>query len=337
MARSEVTLVRHEPDAFVSRRRQKYLRRSGAVETADDVIFAKARDECVIALSVHRAVGEKRSVPVLLCHGLGANRFAYDLDPSVSLGSHLASQGWDVYSLELRGHGRSQKKHRGKRWGWGLTEYVEQDFPAAISAVLEHARAEQVHAVGHSMGGIVTHSALAAGESRIRTAIMLASAIDYSGTPSVFHSLKGLVGLTKILPAVPLGPMTRFMWPVALAVPNKIDAVNVNAPNVDKQLYRRLVAVTFHGISSPVLQSLTRAMEPGGISTPGSVGIPVLSLCGTADPQCHPDAAARGATEAIVLGRDRATEHEYGHFDLLMGRNVQREVWPVLVDWLSSH
>ena len=330
-----MTLVRLDPDVFLSRRRRKYLRRSGAVETADEVIFAMTRDECAVALSVHRARTQtKRRHPVLLLHGLGANRFAYDLDASVSLPSHLASHGWDVYSLELRGHGRSQKTHRGKRWGWGTTEYMEQDFPAAVTAVLQHASAEAVHAIGHSMGGIVLHGACCAGESRVRSAITLASSVDYSGTPSVFHSLKGLVGLTEVLPAVPLGPLTRFMWPVALAVPNAIDAVNVHAPNVDKKLYRRLVAVAFHGISSPVLRSLLKVMQPGGI--PAATGFPVLSVCGTRDPQCHPDAAKRGVSEAVVMGRDRSCEHAYGHFDLLMGRNVQREVWPVLVEWLAA-
>ena len=330
-----MTLVQLDPDAFVSRGRRKYLRRSGAVETADEVIFAKTADECAVALSVHRATTkEKRRAPVLLCHGLGANRFAYDLDPSVSLPSHLATQGWDVYNLELRGHGRSQKRHRGKRWGWGTAEYIEQDFPAAITAVLQHSGAEQVHAIGHSMGGIVLQGACAAGEDRVRSGIVLASSTDYSGTPSVFHKLKSWVGLTKLIPAVPLGPFTRFFAPIALAFPNKIDAVNVHAPNVDKQLYRRLVGVTFHAISSPVLRALLKVMEPGG--APHSTDVPMLSVCGTEDPQCHPDAASRGVSTTLVMGRDCPCVHGYGHFDLLMGLNVQTEVWPLLVGWLSD-
>lgn len=332
-----MTLVRLDKDTFLDRRRRKYLKRSGAIETADEVVFAQTADACAIAISVHRARRrEPHPIPVMLVHGLGANRFAYDLDPRVSLPAHLASQGWNVYTVELRGHGRSQKVHRGRRWGWGTDEYVKYDLPAAITAVLQDSGALETHAIGHSMGGILLHAACAAGETRLRSVLTLASALDYSGTPSVFHSLKKLVGLTRVLPAVPLGPMTRFLWPIALAVPNKIDAVNVHAPNVDKRLYRRLVALAFHAISSPVLRSLSKAME-GGLSASGaSIDTPFLSICGTRDPQCHPDAAARGVTKTIVMGRDCPCEHAYGHFDLLMGRNVEQEVWPLIRRWLHS-
>ncbi len=43
--------------------------------------------------------------PLLLVHGFGQNRYAWHL-PSRSLANHLAAPGFDVFNLDLRGHGR---------------------------------------------------------------------------------------------------------------------------------------------------------------------------------------------------------------------------------------
>lgn len=45
-----------------------------------------------------------RHHPVILCPGLGSSgAYSFDLSPNVSLADYLASQGWDVWTVELRG------------------------------------------------------------------------------------------------------------------------------------------------------------------------------------------------------------------------------------------
>jgi hypothetical protein len=42
--------------------------------------------------------------PVILCPGLGSSgAYSFDLSPSVSLADYLATHGWDVWTVELRG------------------------------------------------------------------------------------------------------------------------------------------------------------------------------------------------------------------------------------------
>ncbi len=337
-------LVDRPADAHLSQRRRALLRRHRVRESFDEVRFARTSDGWEIALSRRRPRAAPRRRPVVLCHGLGANRFTWDLDPERSVARHLTEQGFDVFCVELRGHGRSQRSGPGGRWGWSLWDYAEHDLPAALEAVLELTGADGVHLVGHSMGGILLHIRRAHGDGRIRAGIAVAGAVDYSGTPSVFHSAVRLVGATRVLPALPLGPIARFFAPVALAVDNPIDRINVHPSNVDRSLYRRLCALGFHGISAPVLQTLAPAMAPGGLRLPdGSPlrppprGAPLLAVAGTADLQCHPDAARRGSQALRVFGRAYGHEDDYGHFDLLIGRRVPVEVWPALVGWLVDH
>ena len=52
--------------------------------------------------------GPTRS-PLILIHGFAQNRFSWDTEIR-SMSGWLAAQGWDVWNLELRGHGRSRRR-----------------------------------------------------------------------------------------------------------------------------------------------------------------------------------------------------------------------------------
>lgn len=329
---------------WLSRRRLRHLTRWNANERGRSVLFATTADQVEIALTRYGRRPSRRH-PVILSHGLGANRFSWDLSPQTSLARWLSELGFDVYCLEFRGHGRSQKAGQGGlHYGWGLFDYAGRDLPAALEALHDALGTRQVHWVGHSMGGIVGLARLAGGETRFRSVTTIASAMDYSGTPSVFHTVRRLLPLTRLLPAVPLGGLSSVMAPMALAVPNAIDAVNVHYSNVDRELYRRLTAVGFHSVSSPVLRDLATCFSEGGLrdgersfasQLPGTT--PTLALSGSVDPQCDPQASKRHAHESRAFGKEFGQRDEYGHFDLIMGNNAPEEVWPTLHEWLVAH
>lgn len=329
---------------WLSRGRLRHLARWDAKERARSVLFATTEDNVEIALTRYGRRPSRRH-PVILCHGLGANRFSWDLSPQTSLARWLSELGFDVYCLEFRGHGRSQKAGQGGlRYGWGLFDYANRDLPAALEALHDALGANEVHWVGHSMGGIAGLARLAGGETRFRSMTTIASAIDYSGTPSVFHAVSRALPLTRLMSSVPLGALSSLMAPVALAVPNAIDAVNVHHSNVDRELYRRLTAVGLHSVSSPVLRDLATCFSQGGLrdgersfahELPGAT--PTLAVSGSADPQCDPEASARHAHEARAFGIEFGQRDDYGHFDLIMGERAPDEVWPTLHEWLVSH
>jgi pimeloyl-ACP methyl ester carboxylesterase len=140
-------------------------------------------------LVAHRypAVGGKSTQPpVILCHGLTYNAAFWDLDPSCSLATYLARQGFDVWAVDLRGSGLSEKwvyrlddapealiggalrrATKGqlgsqgyqtvdpKAANWTLDHHIAYDVPALVKLVRARTGAEQVSWVGHSMGGIV--------------------------------------------------------------------------------------------------------------------------------------------------------------------------------------
>lgn len=132
------------------------------------------------------------ALPVILCHGLSYNASFWDLDPSCSFARYLAEQGYDVWAVDLRGSGMSQKwvwkldeaptmlvgsalrkMTKGKlaptgyatidpkAANWDLDSHITYDVPALVKLVRHHTRSAEVAWVGHSMGGIVAIAHLA--------------------------------------------------------------------------------------------------------------------------------------------------------------------------------
>src|SRR5688572_30061760 len=93
--------------------------------------------------------------PVLLVHGYGQNRYAWHL-PARSLSNYLARAGFDVFNLDLRGHGRS--RHLGARRPSNVVEFAREDVPAALEEVARHSGNRPIWYVGHSLGGLVGYA-----------------------------------------------------------------------------------------------------------------------------------------------------------------------------------
>src|SRR5262249_46641048 len=94
--------------------------------------------------------------PVLLVHGFGQNRYAFHL-PSRSLANYLARAGYDVFNVDLRGHGRS--RHLSRLRSRGVSDYVTEDIPAAVEEVRRLSGGRPLFLVGHSLGGLVAYAA----------------------------------------------------------------------------------------------------------------------------------------------------------------------------------
>ena len=93
-----------------------FWRRRFSFEPGYETIhFVGTRDGWRIALYHYPAASHRYETPILLCHGLGANRFNFDLGPEVSLARYLQQEGFDVWSIDLRGRGLSGRCARGER------------------------------------------------------------------------------------------------------------------------------------------------------------------------------------------------------------------------------
>ncbi len=325
-------------------------------ELSDEVCFTTTTDGVRIALTRWRPRGDRRhALPVLVVPGLASSRLSFLSDPPRSLPVDLSHHGWDVFCFEPRGKGRSDHPPPALG-GFSFDTVVTLDLAAAIDAVLRETGRDRVHLVGHSMGGLLTYTWLSTRpEPHVSAAVVLGSSLDYSGTPSAFAPFARVAWIARGLGVVPLGFFAALLSPLALRWgATVLDRFSVWPPDVDPKVYRRLLAIAFESASGPLLVQLASAFGPGGLRSAdgrvrymeglAEVAVPVLAFAGTRDAQCAVDAAARtlhavGAdgSELRVLGRANGQAEEYGHFDMVMGRNAPSEVFETVRAFLSRH
>ncbi|WP_422927109.1 alpha/beta hydrolase [Singulisphaera sp. PoT] len=157
-------------------------------------VVTKTRDGWNLVAQHFRPVGQPKAgaMPVILCHGLTYNAQFWDLDPSCGFAQYLAGLGYDVWAVDLRGSGMSQKwvwrledapevliggalrrMSQGKLGtasyasvdpkyaNWNMDHHIAMDVPALVQMVRRRTGAPAVAWVGHSMGGIVALACLA--------------------------------------------------------------------------------------------------------------------------------------------------------------------------------
>ena len=120
----------------------------------------------------------------LLLHGFAQNRRSFTEGP---LPRALAQRGARVFLGELRGHGESRTADRRP---WSLRTHLELDCPALVAGVLRAARAERVHVLGHSMGGLLG-CALLAGDAPL-------ASLTAVGAPILLGAGRPLVRLASL-------------------------------------------------------------------------------------------------------------------------------------------
>ncbi|HVJ88667.1 MAG TPA: alpha/beta fold hydrolase, partial [Labilithrix sp.] len=195
---------------------------------ADRVHFATTHDGWRLALSRYQPSRATRNFPVVLCHGLAASYIGFDLDPEVSLARRLRSLGYDVWAIELRGHGLSDLPSLfGKqRYAWTFDDYLERDAPCILDFIRAETGIDGVHWIGHSMGGILLYALIATGCKAIRSGVTVASGLDYSVAENDFAKIAPLRKYVRFLPALPLGLVASTMAPLSGRFRNAIERFN---------------------------------------------------------------------------------------------------------------
>lgn len=308
------------------------------VRTSDDVTLCVER----IAPS-----GPCRGA-VILCHGLAANGLVFDL-PGRSLARYLAEHGMECFIPDLRG----ARYSGAPSGGWNLDDYLEQDLPALMQLVREQALSEKIHWVGHSMGGILC---LMYGserpETRLSRVVTVASSLDYRTGQSVFRQLKHALPLLSPLQTLPFSQFAKLSAMVSDYVQLTAERINFYRPNIEADVVRAILQDGFGPLPTRLLRDLASTFNEGGFARRGGLlrydelwpryRFPTLLLVATQDPQCNIGAVDETARlighidelEVRPVGRRYGQREDYGHFDLILGRNAKDETWPMILDWL---
>ncbi|MBH3338458.1 alpha/beta fold hydrolase [Pseudomonas mendocina] len=258
-----------------------------------------------------------RGVPVVLLHGSFSNRRFWYSPKGIGLGAYLARAGFDVWIAEMRGHGLSPR-NEGYRDN-SVAQYVRYDLPAIADFIFEQS-GQPAHWVGHSLGGVILAAALGGGyleQSRARSAALFGSQIS------------------------------RIYWPL------KVPPVEWGArlllrafPYLSGRRLKRGPEDEPIGLARETLRWLRLFGRFGdgeqdwwaGLA---QVRVPILAVAAAADSD-DPAWACRKLLEQcsaaprhfLLLGKDQGFASDFGHIEMLVSKEAQREVWPIAELWL---
>lgn len=280
------------------------------------------QDQEQIALHrVETAGADQARLVVVLLHGAFTNRRFWLSQRGKGLAAYLANAGCDVWILETRGHGDAARSSRYR--GWTARDVARHDIPAASDYIYRATSGRPQALIAHSYGGIYLMASLSMGwldQSRLSAAAIFGSQIS-EGQP--YLNLR------------PLNWGIR----VAISVYGRFPATLFGLGNEDEP----------PGILNETLtwKSKGRWMSGQGEDYSqglGKISIPVLAVGGVADTM-DPATGCRAFWEMIgsrqkqfwLLGKEQGYRKDYGHVDMLVGRDAQREVWPRVLEWLNQH
>lgn len=331
---------------------------------AHEVLWVPTDDHWLLALHHYVPKQEVGHHPILMVHGIAANRRHFDLDERHSLARYAASFGYHVYVLELRGAGHSRPMPDApaavRTYGFG--DYARRDLPEAIDFVLQHSGKKSLHGVGHSMGGMLLFCIGTEARHELRS-------ITSIGTPLIGQMQLGLGPRERRLLQLATGltPAARFSPPAQRRVPLKrlLGAANLVLPLssklADDLLFNRaniepsvVQALARHGIHDVPVQLVTEIAswvhQSEGYSSPyayedrlSDVVAPIFAISGSADRIAPPQTVS--AAVARIVGKDvRYREMgtrfgdriDYGHVDLLLGKHAPFEVYPQIMHFIQE-
>jgi alpha-beta hydrolase superfamily lysophospholipase len=349
----EQTVDRNERDCFVKELvvTRFHTKGGGARGAGESMPLAMVRKRHAPRVRKDLGLGGTLA-PVLLVHGYGQNRYAWHL-PARSFSNYLARAGFDVFNLDLRGHGRS--RHLGAHRPTHVTDYVAEDVPAAVEEIQRISGGRPIYYIGHSMGGLIGYAAGGALGGALAGLVTLGSPYHFArGSWPLMLAGAAILAIDRQVPighhAPALKPLGETMRVLRAFVESPLFPIPIRgfaARSMEPTVLGQHMSLAMDSGSVVVLKNLflggvesrQSGHKLGGLT--GYAGafegldVPLLILAGTKD-DLAPAASVRPAYE-LSRARDKTYRaFPQGHIDLIMGRDAPLTIWPLIEAWLQK-
>lgn len=325
----------------------------------DSLHFTKTEDSWKLALYNYQPKQKNKLYPIVLCHGLASNHLFWDLQSEISLPKYLTAYGYDIWSVDIRSCGNSIYVGDGKRSkkNFSFDEMIEGDVPAIINYVLKQTGQEKLIWIGHSMGGMIISSYIARFpdiQNKLESIVLIGSPLDFNYfKESIFARLGFLQILKKSDFYITSKMITEWFSPLGVRINTKLRNMQINAYNMDSKSLLYYVYNAMEDLPTRLISQFLQNIKQGNWSTVNNafsyqshlsnIKIPTLLLVGGQD-GLAPLSAARIVYDSantqnkqmIVLSKETDFSADYGHGDLIMGKESKKEVFPLLLEWLED-
>lgn len=326
-----------------------------------EIVHAPIDRGAVVLVRKRKADLEKTRGAIVLIHGFGQNRYSWHLKAR-SFANYLALRGFDVFNLELRGHGRS--RDAGSRHPRRFEDYVEHDALAGLDAALELSGHSRAFVMGHSLGAGVSFALAGHAPEKVAGVVSLAGVFLFgTGQPIFRHASAAYRRLARFVdpvlllaPFVPVDIAGRLLMAGRKVVDHPRFAVSplqVWYPGtIEPEILYERMTVAMDRTGAGVLRQMIEWAATGAFvgmhsrrdyaAAFADTELPLLVVAADQDKLCPPkdcktayDASRSRDKSYVEFGRQQGGG-SWGHVDVICGERAPRHVWPVIADWIEQ-
>jgi len=296
---------------------------------------------------------------VILIHGFAQNSYTWH-NKKVSFENYLAFNNFDVYNIELRGHGLNRN---GNNYPKSFEDFVFKDMPAFITKIKEISGEDKLFLIGHSLGGAVIYASSPLFKDSIRGIVTIAG-VYYFGKGQKIFSIPGklLTPFDYLIPKeidniyIPLDLAGKLIKKISFVTNYKLfekfPFQGWFPGTIDKEILKDRITDGFDRTGINILRLMLKWAAKGSfLNTDETINyanefnklnIPLLVISGNRDLLCtHED-----AYPAYLLSNSKDKEYRrftykdgktnWGHIDLISGTKAPEYVWAFVESWLKK-
>lgn len=238
---------------------------------------------------------------------------------------------------------------------WTIDDHISKDIPAIMDLVRKESGFDKIYWIGHSMGSIIVFGYLET-EDRNNVAgfISLSSMmiIPKPINPQLERAAneRRLLTASLLLNAVVASQLRNYTLG---NIKTPIEELLMNKGNMETDVVYRFFRVVIDDTSPGIMAQFVNSLKAGKmISSDGKINYtdsmslvkaPIL-IAGGGQDGFVTEEGMRGTYDAIssddksivVFSKANGYSADYGHCDLILGKNSEKEVYPVILNWLNE-
>lgn len=318
------------------------------------------RDFRIVNVYEYYNIYGKKEVPVIFIHGWTENHLIFDLSAKIrdrSIAKYLAEDMRDVWVVDLRTHDTDgdpgtaleNEEKMIKYWDFDKT-YVKKDMVEVINFIKRKTGKNKFVLSGHSMGGSISIAyAELIGQENIAGIITFASPGKPTPSPPEFTLLRDIYcdecGHVRLGAPVNFDPNNHRLMKLMLA-----DMATYDEGNATEWWLIWYYAGTLNdepaGVNCDLLWGMDSNLHENWLDPDGydytahlpDVVVPFLSIVGSQDEMVDPAAVNALCDEGMIGSSDKTCLEftNYGHVDILIGKNAPSEIFQVVKEWLNT-
>lgn len=239
--------------------------------------------------------------------------------------------------------------------GWTIDDHIYNDVPAVIDFVKKESGFDKVYWIGHSMGGIIMFGYLETEKQDDVAGFIPLGSMMVMPQPLTPHlkriaSQKPLLTASLIVNTTVASQFRNFTFG---AVKNPIEDLLFEKENMRDELVVRFFRKCIDDTSAGVVTQFSDSIREGEMMSSdrrysytgnmGRIKVPILLMGGSADGfvkegelRAAYDKVSSRDKSVVIASKANGYSTDYGHCDLILGKNSESEVYPVILGWLDE-